>query len=167
MSRLGRGGLANLSDRVSDIARRCGDLTPLAQPVRQILFDGNRANKVRGLDPRGVRYARLSPYTLRVRPRPGNIPFVTTGDSSLIIRDCYISVRAGVGQLSFTQSWPNTFWIEYHRTPTYNRPARDPFGYRQIDINDIKEMMGAYITQRPAKGTNSSVPQRRWWQFWR
>jgi len=164
----GKGGLANLSDRIADIARRCGDLKPATEPVRKILFNGNRENKRKGLAQDGRKYAPLAASTIKRRPRPGNLPFITKGDQSAVIRDYHLDIRAGTGKLTFTASYPGTFWAEYHERPTHNRPARPLLGFRTIDLRDIKEMMGAYVTARqPNQGkTTSPIAKHAWWKIW-
>lgn len=152
-------GIAALRDRIADKARRCGDLKPLSEPVRKLLWEGNKQNKSKGLDPDGNKYAKLKPSTIKRKPRLNNTPFMTHPPTSAIVTGYVVDVRAGVGRLTFTGSWPGLAWPEWHIKATKNRAARNPYGFRRIDLLDIHDMLKAYVATDPKK-------VKSWWRFW-
>jgi hypothetical protein len=57
-----------------------------------------------------------------------------------------VSVRAAVGQLTFTKSWPELGEVaRYLNDGTPRMPARPFFGYREIDLEHVRTLMRAYI----------------------
>ena len=154
-------GISLMRERIADMARRCGDLKPLAPVVSKILYEGNKINKSKGLSPSGTKYSKLSYRTLEDKPRPGGIPFMTHPPTSDIVMFYHVDVHAGVGKLTFIAGWPNLAWPEWHVHATRNRPARDPYGFRRIDLEDIRELMRGYVLKKPLASKFSK------WQFWR
>src|SRR5581483_7799637 len=134
-----------IRERLADLARRCGDLSPVREPVRQLLWNGNRENKLRGLAPDGRRYPLVADSTQERRPRPGRIPFITDGDRSTIITGFVVDVNAGPGRLTFVGGWPGLDWPEYHVNAYGPRPARDPYGWRRVDLEDCRELMREHV----------------------
>ena len=141
-------GIGILRERMADLARRCGDLSPIREPVRRILWEGNRENKTRGLAPDGTRYPLVALSTQKRRPRPGRIPFMTRGAASTIVTGFVVDVQAGPGRLTFTGGWPGLGWPEYHVNPWRTRPARDPYGWRRVDLEDCRELMRDHVVRR-------------------
>jgi hypothetical protein len=139
------GGVVGLiQERIADIARRCGDLSPLAVPVRKVLVDGNRERALAGTDANGVRFAPLKPSTLERRKGSGP-PQAPRGASSRIVTGYVVSVLASVARLLITGSWPTLAWLGYHRTGTKHMARRDPYGFRPKDLETIRGMLRGYV----------------------
>jgi hypothetical protein len=148
----GRGRSA-LTERLSDIARRCGDLSPIKEPVRKILVEGNKARALAGVNAQGQAFAPLAASTLRYRRGTGP-PLAPRGTQSRVVTQYVVNVTAGVGRLSFTGAWPSVHFMEFHATGTRYMPRRDPYGFRQVDLDKIRPMLSDYVLQR-----------RGWWSW--
>jgi hypothetical protein len=135
------------AERLADFARRCGDLTPLREPVRQILVDGNRERSLAGTDPQGRSFASLAASTLRRRRGTGP-PLAPRGAQSRVVTAYEVDVQAGTGRLDFVASWPSLPWIEYHVTGGRYLPVRNPFGFRSKDLEAIRELLSDHIARQ-------------------
>jgi hypothetical protein len=134
------------AERLADLARRCGDLTPLREPVRQILVDGNRERSLAGTDPQGRSFAALAASTLRRRRGTGP-PLAPRGAQSRVVTAYEVDVLAGAGRLSFTGSWPSLPWMEYHHSGTARMPARNPYGFRQQDLDEVRALLVRHVVR--------------------
>lgn len=132
-------------DRLTDLARRCGDLSPIAPQVRDVFLLGNRERAMAGTDAAGRPFAPLARSTLK--HRHGSGPPQAPTPSAQIITGCEISVQAGPGRLSITQSWPGVRWVEYAISGTRRMPRRDPTGFRDQDKTKVAALMNDYITR--------------------
>jgi len=135
---------SKIAERLSDIAKRCGDLSPLKEPIRQVLWEGNKIRSLRGVDVQGNKFAPLAISTLRNRKGFGP-PLAPHWSDSRVVTQYVVNVQAGVGRLSFTGAWPGLYWMEYHQTGTRHMPARPPYGFRKIDIDAIRPMLNSYV----------------------
>jgi hypothetical protein len=140
-------GAREYRQQLSELARRCGNLSPLAAPVRQVLVDGNRERALAGTDAQGRAFAPVKASTRKTRGGPGP-PLAPRGASSRIVTGYVVAVLAGVGRLTFTGSWPGLPWVEYHRTGTKRMPRRDPFGFRRRDLNRVADMLRKHVFRR-------------------
>jgi hypothetical protein len=148
-------GKSAITERLSDIARRCGDLSPLREPVRRILIEGNKVRALAGVDAQGRPFAPLAASTLRgsrihggpVLRRQGP-PLAPHYAGSREVTGYTLDIQAGVGRLSFAASWPGQPWMIYHHTGTPRMPRRDPYGFRQQDLDLIRPMMSQYILKK-------------------
>lgn len=136
-----------VAERLSDIARRCGDLSPLRDPIRRILVEGNRSRALAGVDAQGQPFAPLAPSTLR-RRKGGGPPLAPLYSASRVVSQYVVDVQAGPGRLSFTGAWPRQRWMEYHHTGTRRMPRRDPYGFRRQDLDAIRPMLNDYVLKR-------------------
>jgi hypothetical protein len=134
------------AERLADLARKCGDLTPLREPVRQILVDGNRERSLAGTDPQGRSFASLAASTLR-RRRGSGPPLAPRGAQSRVVTAYEVDVLAGAGRLTFTGSWPSLPWMEYHHTGTARMPARNPYGFRQQDLDEVRDLLVRHVVR--------------------
>jgi hypothetical protein len=139
--------MGRISERLADVARRCGDLTPLADPVRRLFWEGNRAARLAGVDAEGRPFAPLAQSTLKRRKGHGP-PLAPEGEASKIITGYVVQVTAGPGRLTFAGSWPDLDWIQYAADGTRHMPARDPLGFRRQDIDQVRDWMRGYILRR-------------------
>lgn len=139
--------MGKIAERLADIARRGGDLSPLAEPIRRVLWEGNKERALAGEDAQGNRFAPLSPATIARRKGNGP-PLAPRGASSRIVTGYVVSVLAGIGRLSFTGSWPELDWVQYHADGTKRMPRRDPFGFRQRDLDRVREMVREYVMRK-------------------
>lgn len=138
--------MAKLSERCQDMAKRCGDLGPLAGPIRQRLLEGNRAVLRAGISPGSSRLvAPLMPSTLARRKGKGP-PRIPMGDASRAIAGCEVIVQAGPGKLSFLKSYPSLGEIARYLNDGTRKMAARPFmGYREIDLEWIRNQMRSYV----------------------
>jgi len=138
--------MGKISDRLSDIARNAGDLTPLREPVRNALKDGNRADRLAGLDWEGRPFKDLAPSTLERRRKQGlnGPPLAAHGPTARIITKFFVDVRAGVGRLTFTGSWPMD-WVRFHVTGSRRLPRRDPMGFRAPTLDRARALLLEHI----------------------
>lgn len=132
-----------LSQRLSERARRCEDLSPLAAPVRDLVSQDNREAIMAGQDCDGHRVADLSPWTIATRKGTGP-PRAPRGTSSRMVADLVVSVLSGVGRLSYTKSWPMD-WVRFHMDGTRKMPRRDPSGVRPAARAAIHERLAAFV----------------------
>ena len=133
--------------RIAELARKAGDLTPLREPVREILVRGNRERALAGTDVQGRRFAPLAPSTLRRRVGTGP-PLAPRYQSSRVVTEYEVDIRAGEGQLSFIAGWPGVSWMEHHHTGTPRMPRRDPYGFRQRDLDAVRALLKAHMRRR-------------------
>lgn len=136
--------MGKITEHLADIARRGGDLSPLGEPVRRVLWEGNRERALAGEDAQGRRYDSLSPATLKRRKGSGP-PLAPRGAASRIVTGYVVSVIAAMSRLTFTGSWPGLDWVQYHADGTKRMPRRDPFGFRQRDLDKVRTMVREYI----------------------
>jgi hypothetical protein len=130
--------MGKLLQRNQDIARRCGDLSPLAEPVRARLVQGNREAILAGLSPDGRPVAPLKPATLKRRKGSGP-PRAPEGASAKVIIDYVVTVAAGPAALRFTGTWPGFPVVEYlDRT-------RPTLGFRAADLEWIRTQLRKHI----------------------
>lgn len=127
-----------LVERVREMSRRCGDLRPIQETVREILWEGNRDAILAGVTPGGVRVDDLKPSTLKRRKGSGP-PRAPRGAASRPISEYVVSVSAGPGHLSFTGSWPDFPEIEY-----VDR-LRPTLGFRTQDLDEIRGLLTSYV----------------------
>lgn len=133
-----------IRERLTELAKRCGDLTPIQNDVRQILVNGNRERALAGTNAQGVPFASLAPSTLKHRRGKGP-PQAPRGAGSQIVTGYVVQVTAGPGELRIIASWPDLPWIPYHVDGTPHMPARNPMGYRQQDLEKIRALMNGYV----------------------
>lgn len=139
-----RGGIGR---RLSELARRVDDLTPLVAPVRQILIDGNRERSLAGTDAQGRPFAPLAPSTLRSRTGTGP-PLAPHRAQSRVVTGYHVDVRTDRGTLTFAASWPDQPWMEYHHTGTPRMPKRDPYGFREQDLERVRALLREHIMRK-------------------
>ena len=121
-------------DRLDALARRCGDLSPIAGDVRRIVTDGNREMFLSGREDTGAAVRPLAPSTLK-KPRggPRGVPH---GANSRAVADLVVGVQAGPGRLAVSKSWPNF--------PAVHFLGRS-LGYRAEDLDEIRKRLAAYV----------------------
>lgn len=136
--------MGQISERIADIARRCGDLSPLKEPVRQVLWEGNKQRALAGTDAQGTPFAPVAASTRKTRGGDG-APLAPHGASSRVVTDYTVNVQAGPGRLTFTGSWPSCPWMEYHHTGTKRMPRRDPYGFRAQDLDRVRQMLREHV----------------------
>lgn len=136
--------MGKLAERCSDIARRCGDLSPLREPVRARLWEGNKAAILAGQTPQGAEVAALAASTQK-RRKGGGPPRAPRGAASRVVAGYVVTVSAGPGQLSFTGTWPDFDAIGYLDGGTKFMPARPTLGFRPVDLDWIREQLGSYV----------------------
>jgi hypothetical protein len=140
------------AERLADLARKCGDLTPLREPVRQVLIQGNRARAVAGTDVEGIPYedyAPLAPSTLR-RRRGDGPPLAPRYANSRIVTAYEVDVQVGTGRLSFIGGWPALPWMEYHHTGTARMPRRDPYGFTVKTLEEVRTLLREHYRKNRA-----------------
>lgn len=137
----------NAMRRIADMARNAGDLTPLREPVRKVLWEANKARALAGVDADGNRYKALAASTIERRQGNGP-PLAPRGPQSRIVTGFVVSVSAGPGRLTFTGSWPELDWIEYHVNGTKRMPRRNPLGFRLDELEGIRRMLAEHIAGR-------------------
>jgi len=136
-----------LRERVADMAKRCGDLTPLAEPVRQRLIEGNREAILQGVSPDGNRVAPLKRSTIKRREGRSGPPRAPGFSNSRVITMYEVKVIAGPQKLTFTGGWPDfepiLGWLD---KGTRKMVARPTMGFRQADLDWVRGEMKAYVT---------------------
>src|SRR4051812_17458551 len=98
-----------ITERLADIARRAGDLSPLGEPVRRALWEGNKERALAGETAQGAKFAAVKASTQKTRGGSGP-PLAPRGAASRIVTGYVVSVVAAVGRLTFTGSWPDLPW---------------------------------------------------------
>lgn len=133
-----------VTERLADLARRCGDLSPIANDVRKVIERDNREAILAGQDGDGKPVAALKPSTLghRKGTGPARAP---SGANSPLIKGLVVSVQAGTGRLAFSKSWPSApYWV-YFASGTKNMARRDPSGVRPQARDEIRGMLAQYL----------------------
>lgn len=128
--------MSDLADRYDGLARRAGDLGPIADRVRQVLRAGKRAHLLEGIDAAGAAYAPLAKSTLR-KPRRSPIPLIPDGEDSGLIAGYSVAVSPGRSRLDVSAGWPGRDHVRYLRSGTSRMPRRDPGGFRDADRAEI------------------------------
>ena len=139
--------MGKLLERLSDIARRAGDLTPLREPIRRILWEGNRDRALAGTDAEGRAFAPLAASTLKHRDGSGP-PQAPHGAGSRVVTDYVVDVQAGPGRLSFTGSWPGLAWMIYHIRGTRRMPRRDPLGFTRSTLDRARTLLREHVMKK-------------------
>lgn len=125
-----------IADRLDALARRCGDLSPIAPDVRRIVTDGNREMFLSGREDTGASVRPLAPSTLQ-KPRSGPRGVPHGADSRAVSR-LVVGVQAGPGRLSVTKSWPDF--------PAVYFLGRS-VGYRAEDLDEIRRRLRDHVTK--------------------
>lgn len=133
-----------IRERIADLAKRSGDLTPLREPVRKILWEGNRSRALRGVDWQGQPFAPLAASTLARRDGDGP-PLAPHRAASRIVTGYVVNVIAGSGKLSFTGAWPGVDFVEYFVTGTKWMPKRDPLGFDDASLGRVHDLLKNYV----------------------
>jgi hypothetical protein len=94
-----------LLDRNLEIARRAGNLEPIAERIRVLLIDGKREQLLSGDDADGRPFAPLAPSTLRHRDGSG-APLVPHGSASRLITMYRVTVSVLANRLEASAGWP-------------------------------------------------------------
>lgn len=136
-----------IGERISELSRRVSNLAPLVEPVRRILIDGNRERSLAGTDVNGVPFAPVKPSTMLRRGGDGP-PLAPRRAGSREVTGYHVDVRTGDGSLTFTASWPDQPWMEYHHTGTPRMPKRDPYGFREVDLEAVRALLREHIMKR-------------------
>jgi hypothetical protein len=129
--------MGKISDRLDVLARRCGDLSPIAGPVRDLLLKGNREMFLSGLEDTGQSVRPLAASTLSRRKGTGPRA-VPMRENSRAVRDCVVVVHAGPGTLQISKAWPTFPEIVY-----VGRSS----GFRQQDLEAVRGMLREHITK--------------------
>jgi hypothetical protein len=137
------------TERLADLARKCGDLTPLREPVKQVLIRGNRERALAGTDAQGRDFDELAPSTLKRRRGSGK-PLAPRGAQSRVVTAYEVDVTAGTGRLSFIGGWPSLPWMEYHHTGTARMPRRDPYGFTAKTLERVRELLREHYRENRA-----------------
>jgi hypothetical protein len=137
-----------ITDRLDDIIKNADDLSPLAEPIRQRLWEGNRAAILAGESPDGSTVAPLKPATMKHRGGAGP-PRAPHGSSSRVVRDYVVMASVCVGRITFTGSWPNFGPIvEAFDQGTGRMPARPTMGFRQVDLQWCRDQLRDHVMKR-------------------
>ena len=147
-----------IAERIADLARRCGDLSPIAPEVRAILVEGNKRRALAGVDFMGRPYAPLAPSTWRTRKGSGP-PLAPRSAQSRVVTEYTVQVTAGPQRLTFVAGWPNVHFMEYHIHGTSRMPRRDPLGFADHELYRIRQLMAAYVMkgEKPTGGDTSGA----------
>lgn len=142
-----------IKERLSEMAKRCGDLTPLAQPIRERLQEGNRAVIMAGVSPGSTaKVAPLAASTLKRRKGDGP-PRAPMGEGSRVVSGCAVNIITGVGRLEITKSYPTLGRIaDYLDEGTPRMPARPFKEFREVDREWIRGQMKAYTRGGGVRG---------------
>jgi hypothetical protein len=146
--------MGQIADRLSDIAKRCRDLSPLREPITRVLTGGNKRDRMQGLDWHGQKFKELKPYTIAHRKsasgrvNPNAPPLVPGGELSRVIADYRVQVIAGPGELRILGGWPTFPEIEGHIRGAGRLPVRDPLGFARRDVQWVRGMMAPYVMKR-------------------
>jgi hypothetical protein len=130
---------------------RSRNLQPLVEPARKILWNANRDRALRGVDYQGRPYAPLKESTLKDRARKGyppGPPLVRQGENARVIQGCVVNVNVRDGQLRFMKSWVDP-WMEAHINGTATMPRRDPAGWGEEELLELRAMMPRHVLGRP------------------
>jgi hypothetical protein len=139
-------------ERLADLARKCGDLTPLGPRVRDILVAGNRERSLAGKDVSGENFVALAPSTLARRKGTGP-PLAPRGASSREVTAYEVELRVGPGRLDFIAGWPSLPWMNYHILGVPERlPRRDPSGFRVKDLEAVRALLREHYQDKRRGG---------------
>jgi hypothetical protein len=126
------------------VADRVRDLGPLREPIRQVLINGKREQLLRGVD-RDLRpFVPLAASTLAHR-RGGGPPLAPLGGSAPIVLDYQVTIDTQPGRLEISATWPGWTIIKYHRTGTRRMPRRDPTGFRNEDLERVRQLLKDFL----------------------
>lgn len=146
-----------LANRISELARRCGDLSPIAGDVRAILTEGNKRRALAGIDFMGRPYAPLAPSTWASRKGSGP-PLAPRSAQSRVVTDYTVQVTADPGRLTFAASWPDVPFMEYHIHGTRRMPRRDPLGFADTELYQVRHLMAGYVMRGEKPSGGASPP---------
>lgn len=147
-----------IKERVSDMAKRCGDLSPLREPIRQKFFDGNRQTIMAGVSPGSTaKVSPLAPSTLKRRKGKGP-PRAPQGEASRIVAGCVVNVTASTGQLAFVKSYPGLDRVsEYLDRGTSRMPGRPFMNFRAVDTEWVRKQVSRHVIGGGLRGFASRI----------
>ncbi len=127
-----------LTERLRRIEEQAGNLAPLAERARQVLFDGNKAIILDGETPAGKPVAPLKASTLRRRKGTGP-PRAPRGAASRIISGYVVAASSAPGELTLTGGWPN------FPQAAYLDAKRPLTGFRRVDLETTMNQLTEHV----------------------
>ena len=135
-----------LRERVADMAKRCGDLTPIAPEVQAICWEANKRAVLTGKTYDGHPVAPLRPSTLKRRKGTGP-PRAPNYAQSSVITMCEVNVIAGPGKLTFTKGYPGfepiLGWLDQG---TKKMRARPTMGFGRDELEATATLVRKHMT---------------------
>jgi hypothetical protein len=135
-----------IGDNFDDIIRlietvEFPDLSPLIEPLKQIMIDDNRDGLLANTDSYGHTMTELEPATWHGRKGSGP-PLVPEGATALMITD--YQVEPAIVEplhLRMIGYWPNLHWVRFHVTGTKYMVQRDPTGIRPASLPKVEDAL--------------------------
>jgi hypothetical protein len=132
------------------------DLTPLVEPLKQIMIDDNRDGLLASTDSYGDRMTELSPNTWLTRKGSGP-PLAPDYGSSPIITDYRVDPEdMGPLHVRLVGTWPSLHWVHFHVTGFRVRDkdghwipvvSRDPTGIRPASLPKIEAALETFAIE--------------------
>ncbi len=138
-----------ITDRLDTIARSAADLSPLAEPVRARLWEGNRAAILAGQSPDGSAVAPVKPSTMKRRGGSGP-PRAPHGSSSRSVARYVVDVvRSVAGVLTFRGHWPGfEREIQSLNDGSKRMAPRPTFGFRAVDLEWCRAKLREHVLRQ-------------------
>lgn len=135
------------------------DMTPLAESVREIMLEDNRAGLLAGTDSYGDDMTRLEESTWHGRKGSGP-PLVPEYGASPLITDYRVDIQPGDNRILLVGTWPSLPWVHFHATGfTVNSKhgpvavvPRDPVDVRPEGQEKIRTALGEFCRQLVSGG---------------
>lgn len=127
-----------------DIALRLATTPPasLAAAVAETLKRGKRDQLRSGRDAAGRSFAAIAPATRGKGRRVSDVPlYGLRGEASPLLTAYEADVRPKPGGLDVTAGWPSIPHVRFLRDGTRRMPRRDPGGFREQDLQTIRERL--------------------------
>lgn len=130
--------------RLNMLIDRVNDLTPVVQPIKQVMIDRNRERAVAGVDAHDRALIHLAPSTLKHRHGTGP-PLAPMTEDSHIVLDYQVDATITPTRLSFRGGWPTFHIMDYHCEGGPNLPIRNPLGFRNAELDRIRGILRNHL----------------------
>lgn len=158
---LSENGTANVIAEIDAILNFRSDLTPVSRRLEDVVQEGNKRDRLAGLDARGGYLPALAPSTLR-RRRGCPLPFVEHGQASRAVANLIVMVGVLPGQIDARIIYAGMPWLDYHshtRGAGVHNPLRDIVG---ISPETVSQMDAVVVAEADRQFVASVKGASRW-----
>lgn len=142
-------GFEGVLSHLADIEYRLFDLRPLAEDIKLEMAHQNTLARTLGIDQDGNPFKELAEATWEKRERQGRFgpPLAPDGAASAVTVMHVDIEESHPDDITVRGTWPQAWWLQYHMTPTANRPARRAVGFTPDSWARVENLFDGHIAR--------------------